>query len=260
MTFEGPDRFSEVAAETFVARTCFKTGPPRAVGIELEWLLNHQGDPSRPISTADLDLAAQAADGLRHSRLSVEPGGQLELSSLPFAGPAECVSALRADLIGLRGGPRAAGLALTGLGLDPWRRPRPPGEAPRYTAMETYFDRTGPAGRAMMCSTASVQINVDAGVERSCTRAGGRGDPMATPPRPGTRPDRLLRQLPDGPGAPDGMASHPGAGLGRDGSGPNGCRAARRGGPPGVLDALRTGRTGDVRRRSTGRPGRCRTR
>jgi glutamate--cysteine ligase len=166
MTDEAPDRFSEVAAETFVARTCFKTGPPRAVGIELEWLLNHQGDASRPISTADLDLAAQAADGLRHSRLSVEPGGQLELSSVPFAEPSECVSALRADLAGFRASLANAGLVLTGIGLDPWRRPKRLAEAPRYTAMETYFDRTGPAGRAMMCNTASVQINVDAGPDR----------------------------------------------------------------------------------------------
>lgn len=166
MADEGPDRFSEVAAETFVARTCFKTGPPRAVGIELEWLLNHQGDPSRPISTADLDLAGQAADQLRHNRLSVEPGGQLELSSDPFGDPTECVSALRADLADLRVTLASSGLVLTGIGLDPWRSPTRVVEAPRYAAMETYFDRTGPAGRAMMCSTASVQVNVDAGPDQ----------------------------------------------------------------------------------------------
>lgn len=158
------DRFSEVEAQTFVARTCFKTGPPRAVGIELEWLLNHRDDPVRPIAPADLDLAQQAASTLRHSTLSIEPGGQLELSSVPFAGAAECVVALRADLGPFRQALRSAGLALTGIGLDPWRPSRRILDRPRYVAMERHFDRRGSAGRQMMCSTAAVQVNVDAGV------------------------------------------------------------------------------------------------
>ena len=32
--------------------------------------------------------------------------------------------------------------------------------------MEHYLDSWGPAGRTMMCSTASVQVNVEAGVQR----------------------------------------------------------------------------------------------
>ena len=36
---------------------------------------------------------------------------------------------------------------------------------PRYAAMEEYFDRGGYWGRIMMCSTASVQVCVDAGFE-----------------------------------------------------------------------------------------------
>lgn len=162
---EAPDRFSEVSAETFVARTCFKTGPPRAVGIELEWLLNHTDDPDRPVAPADLEAVTQAAAGLRHSRLTFEPGGQVELSSEPFGAAADCVDALRADLEGFRAGLAGSGLTLTGLGLDPWRRPRRTLDRPRYAAMEQYFDRTGTAGRVMMGSTAAVQISVDAGPE-----------------------------------------------------------------------------------------------
>lgn len=158
------DRFSEVAAETFVARTCFKTGPPQAVGIELEWLLNHRSDPRRPVTRADLEVAEQAAGMLRHSRLSVEPGGQLELSSDPFGSAGECAAALRADLGPFRRHLLESGLRLTGVGLDPWRRPNRVLHSPRYDAMERYFDRRGPAGRIMMCSTAAVQVNIDAGV------------------------------------------------------------------------------------------------
>jgi glutamate--cysteine ligase len=157
------DRFSEVTAETFVARTCFKTGPPRAVGIELEWLLNHRDDPRRPVTGADLEAVRRAAAHLRHSRLSVEPGGQVELSSEPFATSAACVDGVRADLNRFRAGLSESGLVLTGIGLDPWRRPRRILDQPRYAAMERYFDRRGRAGRVMMCSTAAVQVNVDAG-------------------------------------------------------------------------------------------------
>ncbi len=158
-------RFSEIAAETFVASTCFKTGPPALVGIELEWLLRHRHDPHRPLSPADLDLARLAGDVLTTGRLTVEPGGQLELSSEPFPDPAEGLRRIEADVHALRAALEPAGLELDGLGLDPHRPPARLLELPRYTAMERYFDRGGPAGRTMMCSTASVQINLDVGLE-----------------------------------------------------------------------------------------------
>lgn len=161
------DRFSEVQAETFVASTCFKTGPPRAVGIELEWLLHDQKSPARPLTPRDVSVATAAGARLSSGRLTVEPGGQLELSSDPFADPLACMRAVRADLPVLRAALSAEGLALSGVGLDPSRPPRRVLELPRYVAMERFFDRDGPAGRTMMCSTAAVQINVDAGVERA---------------------------------------------------------------------------------------------
>ena len=55
------------------------------------------------------------------------------------------------------------GIALVGLGLDPARGPRRVIEGGRYDAMETYFDRAGPEGRRMMCSTAAIQVNVGLG-------------------------------------------------------------------------------------------------
>ena len=58
---------------------------------------------------------------------------------------------------------RDAGLVLAGSGLDPFRPPRRVLGLPRYAAMEEYFDRRGHWGRLMMCSTASVQVCVDAG-------------------------------------------------------------------------------------------------
>ena len=36
-------------------------------------------------------------------------------------------------------------------------------DAPRYRAMEAYFDSRWPAGRTMMRNTASIQVNLDVG-------------------------------------------------------------------------------------------------
>lgn len=160
-------RFSEVAAETFVASTCFKTGPPRLVGLELEWLLQHRSDPRRALAPPDLDLARLAGDVLTTGRLTVEPGGQLELSGDPIVeSGADLTGGLRrisADVRALRAALEPAGLDLVGLALDPFRPPTRLLDMPRYAAMERYFDSGGPAGRSMMCSTAAVQINLDVG-------------------------------------------------------------------------------------------------
>lgn len=96
-------------------------------------------------------------------KLSTEPGGQLELSSAPATSLGGCIEAASADLATLRDATRAAGLRLSGHGLDPIRPPRRVLDLPRYAAMEKFFDRRGPWGRVMMCNTASVQVCLDAG-------------------------------------------------------------------------------------------------
>jgi glutamate--cysteine ligase len=95
----------------------------------------------------------------------VEPGGQLELSSPPAASLTECIGTVSADLDAVRAVLRQDDLALVGLGHDPWHEPRRFLREPRYDAMEACLDRTGPAGRAMMCTSASVQVCLDAGHE-----------------------------------------------------------------------------------------------
>jgi glutamate--cysteine ligase len=97
--------------------------------------------------------------------LTTEPGGQLEISSLPADSLTDLVRATRADLAALREAVTAAGLELAGYGLDPVRAPRRILHLPRYAAMEAFFDGGGPWGRAMMCTTASVQVCLDAGDE-----------------------------------------------------------------------------------------------
>ena len=56
-----------------------------------------------------------------------------------------------------------SGIELVAIGLDPLG-PRPRViDAPRYRAMERYFDTHWPEGRTMMRNTASIQVNLDIG-------------------------------------------------------------------------------------------------
>lgn len=157
---------NEDEAAAYVGGICFKTGPPRRVGVELEWLLRDRAAPSRVVSPARLDDALEPlwTDGLpRGSRLTREPGGQLEVSSPPGDGLADCIALTAADLAVLRKAVERSGTLLYGRGLDPSLTPPRVLEHPRYRAMEAHFDRSGPWGRMMMRATAAVQISLDAG-------------------------------------------------------------------------------------------------
>ncbi len=157
---------TEAGAEALVHGICFKTGPPRTLGVELEWLVHEPHRPWLPASPERLEAAYAALRALPlDSALTVEPGGQLELSSAPAASLRECVESVSTDLDAVRAVLREANLALSGVGHDPWNPPRRYLHEPRYDAMERYLDRAGPEGRAMMCSSASVQVCLDAGYE-----------------------------------------------------------------------------------------------
>ncbi|WP_448317171.1 ergothioneine biosynthesis glutamate--cysteine ligase EgtA [Streptomyces sp. CO7] len=157
---------SEAGAEALVHGICFKTGPPRLLGVELEWLVHDLEDPRTTVTDERLEAAHAALPGLPvRSLLTAEPGGQIELSSRPAASLTECVETMRADLATVRSMLREQGLTLAGMGLDPWQAPRRFLREPRYDAMERSLDRAGPAGRTMMCTSASVQVNLDAGYE-----------------------------------------------------------------------------------------------
>ncbi|WP_079127207.1 ergothioneine biosynthesis glutamate--cysteine ligase EgtA [Streptomyces sp. TP-A0874] len=145
---------------------CFKTGPPRRIGVELEWFVFDPRNPKGPVGPSRLTVAYAALRRLAlRSTLTFEPGGQLELSSPAATSLSQCVGQVAEDLSQVRAVLRTHGLALAGHGHDPWNPPRRILTAPRYRAMEAYFDRRGPEGRSMMCATASVQVCVDAGTE-----------------------------------------------------------------------------------------------
>ncbi|HSY14617.1 MAG TPA: ergothioneine biosynthesis glutamate--cysteine ligase EgtA [Jatrophihabitantaceae bacterium] len=182
---EMPDPAEPVAgradALAHIGRICFKIGPPRLVGLELEWLLGEPGSPATPLELGRLAEALgpwcpagllTADDGrtpaplLAHrSTVTVEPGGQVEISTAPAASLTELIAAASADAAQLQASLAGAGLAPISSAADPFRPPRRLRNNDRYTAMETYFDRRGASGRTMMCSTAAVQTTFDAGMD-----------------------------------------------------------------------------------------------
>ncbi|MDH6522734.1 glutamate--cysteine ligase [Streptomyces sp. SAI-135] len=161
-----PNALGEAEVEALVRGICFKTGPPERLGVEVEWLVHRLDAPQLPVPPEQLSAAFSVLRALPlTSAMTVEPGGQLELSSPPATSLMECIRIVSADLDRVRAALREDGLALVGLGHDPWQTPRRFLRQPRYDAMETHFDRVGPAGRYMMCTSASVQVCVDAGFE-----------------------------------------------------------------------------------------------
>ncbi|MCK1817297.1 ergothioneine biosynthesis glutamate--cysteine ligase EgtA, partial [Streptomyces sp. XM4011] len=159
----------EADAEAHIGGACFTTGPPGRVGAELEWLVHDRADPRRmvPARRVDAALAALERPGTAGlpcgSRLTREPGGQVELSTPPAASLTEAVRATATDLAAVRSALAGEGLATGPLGLEPVRDLPRVLHHPRYGAMESSFDRAGPWGRVMMRATASVQVNLDAG-------------------------------------------------------------------------------------------------
>jgi len=147
-----------------VRRHCFTpAGPPGRVGVELELLTMQAGDPARRPAPADLFDVVDLLDVPGGGRLTIEPGGQVELSSQPHAGAAAAIDATAAGLRSVRGALAGAGIRTAALGLDPSRPSRRIVSNPRYDAMEGYFEGDGGAGISMMCATASIQVNLDLG-------------------------------------------------------------------------------------------------
>lgn len=157
---------SAVGAALHVGATCLHDGPVGRVGLEVEAHCFDLTDPMRRPSWAELsDVIAGLPPLHGGSTVTVEPGGAVELSGPPTDGPLSAITAMTADRAVLRDAFADAGLGLVLLGADPLRPAQRVNPGARYGAMETFFEvsGTGAAGAAMMTSTASVQINLDAG-------------------------------------------------------------------------------------------------
>jgi len=163
-------------AREHVSEAALADCPGGRVGLELEFHLIDLAKPERRPSWAKATALAHSIGPLpARSRVTLEPGGQIELSTPPAEDVVSAVAALRADREVLRTQLRAAGFGAAPLGADLARPVARINPSPRYRAMEEHFDALGCAGsgREMMTATAALQVNLDAGP------AGGWEDRLA---------------------------------------------------------------------------------
>ncbi|WP_280234593.1 glutamate-cysteine ligase family protein [Nocardia cyriacigeorgica] len=174
---------TRAAAEAYIGGVCFKLGPPGLIGAELEWLTIHGECPASGPTAAPrppLDLLADALGPYAPrsiapdspalalpggSRVTIEPGGQIELSSAPYATAAQLGQHLAGDARLLRDRLESHCLGIVSAAADADRRARRVLRLPRYQAMERYLAGIGPFGKLMMCNTAATQVSVDAGAD-----------------------------------------------------------------------------------------------
>jgi len=163
---------------------------PRAIGVELELIPVHKSTRTRALAVND--SRASTAEvlsrvGLREgwheesnggdppswkladgARLSFEPGGQLEISSVPAPTASQVIDSTQALVKILREAMSSIGIELLARGVDPFNGiDTVPLQLhrDRYTGMTRYFDSIGPSGIQMMRQTAALQINLERGVD-----------------------------------------------------------------------------------------------
>jgi glutamate--cysteine ligase len=136
------------------------------VGLEIE---NHLVDLDSVAERVPWDRVGQipgriTADAGRCA-VTLEPGGQLELSGPPVSHIEATVADLRGDGDRARQALAELRLGLAPAGADPLRPPQRVNPKPRYQAMEEHYATTGRAASAevMMNSTAALQVNLEAG-------------------------------------------------------------------------------------------------
>ncbi|OBF90064.1 ergothioneine biosynthesis glutamate--cysteine ligase EgtA [Mycobacterium sp. 852002-51163_SCH5372311] len=157
---------SSAAAAQYIAETCLVDAPLGRVGLEMEAHCFDPADPYRRPSWQEITAVLEPLPTLPGgSAVTVEPGGAVELSGPPIEGVVPAIADMRRDQAVLRSGFADAGLGLVFLGADPLRPPHRINPGARYRAMEQFFaaSDSAEAGAAMMTSTASIQVNLDAG-------------------------------------------------------------------------------------------------
>ncbi|WP_417603990.1 glutamate--cysteine ligase [Primorskyibacter flagellatus] len=97
------------------------------------------------------------------ANVSLEPGGQLELSGAPLETIHETCDEVNAHLRDVKDIADAVGVGFIGLGAAPiWTHDEMPMMPKgRYRLMNEYMDRVGTMGKSMMYRTCTVQVNLD---------------------------------------------------------------------------------------------------
>lgn len=104
--------------------------------------------------------------------ISLEPGGQLELSGAPLETIHQTCAEVGQHLKQVREVTEELGLGMLGMGFDPkWRRDEVPWmPKSRYMIMREYMPKRGKLGLDMMLRTCTVQVNLDFSDEADMVR------------------------------------------------------------------------------------------
>ncbi len=125
-----------------------------------------------PIIESGKTIALRRPPGEPSETISLEPGGQFELSGAPLANLHETASETRRHLTQVREAGRVLGVGFLGLGFTPTARlqdmPRMP--KARYAVMSDYMPTVGTRGLDMMYRTATIQVNLDFADEADMVR------------------------------------------------------------------------------------------
>ena len=141
-----------------IAAEAFAPAGTRQWGVEAERIVYLVGDPAGRVPYAELcPLQGLLPSG---SRVTLEPGGQVEISTAPAPDLDAVLDGLATDTAELDAQLSSRGLRAVDRALDTARPPWRVLAQPRYQAMEAFFDGWGSAGRWMMCNTAALQVNL----------------------------------------------------------------------------------------------------
>jgi len=104
--------------------------------------------------------------------ISLEPGGQFELSGAPLATVHETCAEINTHLTQLRQVADPLGVGFLGIGMSPqWTRAETPAMPKgRYKIMAGYMPKVGKLGLDMMFRTCTVQVNLDFSSEADMVR------------------------------------------------------------------------------------------
>jgi glutamate--cysteine ligase len=104
--------------------------------------------------------------------ISLEPGGQFELSGAPLRTVHQTCREVHAHLAQVRQVAEPLGIAFLGIGMSPkWTRAETPiMPKSRYRIMANYMPKVGSLGLDMMFRTATIQVNLDFGDEADMVR------------------------------------------------------------------------------------------
>ncbi|WP_334151018.1 glutamate--cysteine ligase [Hyphomicrobium sp.] len=120
-----------------------------------------------PITEGDNIIALKRPDGLAGGTISLEPGGQFELSGAPLRTLHETADETQEHLNQVLDVGEDLGIGFLGVGFSPkWtlaETPHMPKQ--RYEVMTRYMPTVGKRGLDMMYRTATIQVNLDFGSE-----------------------------------------------------------------------------------------------